>query len=136
MGYLAMDEWVFVDTCIWASFFGKANSPEKAAVDELLDADRVALLGPIVAETLLGFRRKDQADWVASRLQLAHYVEADWDDWRRAADLRRRLLAKGNPIPLTDLLVATVTKRHQAQVYTTDPHFDLIPHLKRHWPAR
>ena len=23
-----MDEWVFVDTCIWASFFGKANSPQ------------------------------------------------------------------------------------------------------------
>ena len=82
-----MDEWVFVDTCIWASFFGKPGSPEKAAVDDLLEADRVALVGTIVAEVLLGFRRKDQADWVASRLQLAHYVEADWEDWRAAADL-------------------------------------------------
>jgi hypothetical protein len=70
-----MDEWVLVDTCIWASFFGKPSSPEKVAVDRLLDTDRVALLGPIVAEVLLGFRRKDQADWVASRLQLAHYIE-------------------------------------------------------------
>jgi hypothetical protein len=25
-----MEEWVFVDTCIWASFFGKPDSPEKA----------------------------------------------------------------------------------------------------------
>jgi hypothetical protein len=64
---------VFVDTCIWASFFGKPGSPEKGAVDDLLDADRVALLGPLVAEVLLGFRRKDQADWVASRMRLAHY---------------------------------------------------------------
>jgi hypothetical protein len=69
-----------VDTCIWASFVAKPGSPEKAAVDDLLDADRVALVGAIVAEVLLGFRRKDQADWVASRLQLAHYVEAGWDD--------------------------------------------------------
>jgi predicted nucleic acid-binding protein len=90
-----MEEWVYVDTCIWASFFAKPSSPEKAAVDELLDSDRVALVGPILAEVLLGFRRKDQADWVGSRLRLAHYVEADWNDWRAAADLRRDLARKG-----------------------------------------
>jgi len=130
-----MEEWVFVDTCIWASSFGKANSPEKVAVDDLLDADRVALLGPIVAEVLLGFRRKDQADWVASRLQLAHYLEAGWDDCRSAADLGRDLAAKGNKLPLTDLVVAIVAERCHASVYTIDPHFDVIPDLKRFWPG-
>jgi len=54
-----MEEWVFVDTCIWASFFAKPGSPEKAAVDDLLDSDRVALVGPILAEVLLGFRRRE-----------------------------------------------------------------------------
>ncbi len=127
-----MDEWVFVDTCIWASFFGKPASPEKVAVDELLDTDRVALLGPVVAEILLGFRRKDQADWVASRLHLAHYVEVGWDDWRAAADLGRNLAAKGNKLPLTDLVVAVVAERCRAWVYTTDPHFDLIPGVKHY----
>src|SRR5438105_14062029 len=106
-----MEEWVFVDTCIWASFFSKPSSPEEAAVDDLLDADRVALVGPIVAEVRLGFRRKDQADWVASRLRLAHYVETCWDDWRAAADLGRDLAGTGHKIPLTDLLVAKVTAR-------------------------
>ena len=53
-----MENWVLVDTCIWAAFFGKPGSPEKAAVDDLLDGDRVALVGPIVAEVLQGFRRK------------------------------------------------------------------------------
>jgi predicted nucleic acid-binding protein len=118
-----MEDWVFVDTCIWASFFGKPSSPEKAAVDALLDTDRLALLGPILAEVLLGFRRKDQADWAASRLQLAHYVESAWDDWRAAADLGRDLAAKGNKLPLTDLLVGAVARRCHAWVYTTDPHF-------------
>ena len=127
-----MDEWVFVDTCIWASFFGKPASPEKVAVGELLDTDRVALLGPVVAEILLGFRRKDQADWVASRLHLAHYVEVGWDDWRAAADLGRNLAAKGNKLPLTDLVVAVAAERCRAWVYTTDPHFDLIPGVKHY----
>lgn len=131
-----MEEWVIVDTCIWASFFVKPGSLEKVAVDELLDTDRVALLGPIVAEVLLGFRRKDQADWVASRLQLAHYIEVGWDDWRAAADLGRGLAATGSKLPLTDLLVATVALRCHAWVYTADPHFDLITDLKRYWPGK
>jgi predicted nucleic acid-binding protein len=129
-----MEEWVFVDTCIWASFFAKPGSPEKAAVDALIDADRVAVVGAIVAEVLLGFRRKDQADWVASRLRLTHYVEAGWDDWRAAADLGRDLAAKGHKLPLTDLVLAAVARRCNAWVYTTDPHFDLIPELKRYRP--
>ena len=129
-----MEEWVLVDTCMWASFFGKPSSPEKAAIDVLLDADRVTLVGPIVAEVLLGFRRRDQADWVASRLQLAHYLDTGWNDWRAAADLGRELAANGSKLPLTDLLVATVARRSNAWVYTNDPHFDLITDLKRYWP--
>ena len=89
-----------------------------------------------MAEILLGFRRKDQADWVASRLRLAYYVEAGWDDWRAAADLGRDFAAKGNKLPLTDLLVAVVTARCHAWVYTADPHFDLIPDLKRFCPGK
>ena len=85
-----------------------SGSPEKAAVDDLLDSDRVALVGPILAEVLLGFQRKDQADWVASRLRMAQYVEATWNDWRAAADLGRDLAAKGYKLPLTDLLVAGI----------------------------
>jgi len=129
-----MEDWVFVDTCIWAAFFSKPSSTEKAAADSLIDADRVALIGPIVAEVLLGFRRTDQADWVASRLRLAHYGEPAWDHWRGAAELGRDLASKGHKLPLTDLVVATVVKHCNAWLYKTDPHFDLIPDLKRFWP--
>src|SRR5438093_1508907 len=129
-----MEDWVFVDTCIWSSFFAKPASPEKAAVEALLDADRVALIGPIVAEILLGFRRKDQADWVASRLRLAHEADVGWKDWRAASDLGRELAANGNKLPLTDLVLAVVVKRCNAWVYTSDPHFDAISDLKRFWP--
>jgi predicted nucleic acid-binding protein len=65
---------------------------------------------------------------------MAHYIEAGWDDWRAAADLGRDLAAKGNKLPLTDLVVARIARRCHAWVYTTDPHFDLIPDLKRFRP--
>jgi predicted nucleic acid-binding protein len=72
-----MEDWVFVDTCIWVSFFTRQNSREKLAVDNLLARDRVALVGPVVAEVLRGFRRREQGDWAGSRLRLAHYTTAD-----------------------------------------------------------
>jgi predicted nucleic acid-binding protein len=130
-----MTEWVIIDTCIWAAFFGKPAPSEKAAVDALLDDDRVAILGPILAEVLLGFRRKDQSDWVASRLRQAHELAIEWEDWREAANLGRNLIANGDRLPLTDLVVATVAIRHDVFVYSTDPHFDRIPNLKRFSPS-
>jgi predicted nucleic acid-binding protein len=129
-----MEDWVLVDTVIWASFFSKPNSAEKRAVDDLIDADRVALVGPIIAEVLLGFRRQAQADWVASRLRLVHYVEPTWGDWKSAAEIGRTLAARGHVIPITDLVVAAVAQRTGISVYSTDPHFDLVPDLKRYWP--
>ena len=109
-----MDDWVFVDSCIWASFFSKTGSAEKVAVDDLLDQGRAALIGPVVTEVLVGFRRKDQADWVAFRLRLAHYIEPTWEDWRNAAALGRELAAKGHDVPLTDLVIAALAPLNSA----------------------
>jgi predicted nucleic acid-binding protein len=123
---------VLVDTLVWSAFFSKPASAEKRAIDLLLDEDRVALIGPILAEVLRGFRRTEEADWVASRLRLAHYLEPTWEDWRTAATLGRQLATKGHDLPLTDLVIAALAIRVQAFVFTSDPHFDLIPELKRY----
>ena len=55
---MAAQDLVLVDTCIWIQFFNRPQSREKHAVDELLDEDRVALIGPILAEVLQGFPKK------------------------------------------------------------------------------
>jgi len=123
---------VLIDTGIWSAFFTKLGSTEKHSVDILLDEDRVALTGPILAEVLRGFRRTEQANWVASRLRLAHYLEPTWEDWRQAATLGRELAAKGHDVPLTDLIIAALARRVQSCVFTSDPHFDLISGLRRY----
>ena len=122
---------ILIDTCVWVPFFNRPQSIEKRTVDALLDEDRAALIGPILAEILQGFRRDDRADWVASSLRGLHYLEVQWDDWRAAARLGRRLIGGGYRLPLTDLTVAALALRTGSAVYTTDPHFDLIQGLKR-----
>ncbi|HSU69464.1 MAG TPA: hypothetical protein VLJ39_21440 [Tepidisphaeraceae bacterium] len=49
-----MPDWFFVDTCVWVPFFAAPQSVEKAAIDRLIDADQVALIGPVLAELLIG----------------------------------------------------------------------------------
>ena len=125
---------VFVDTCIWVPFFNRPHSAEKRAVDALLDDDRAALIGPIVTEILQGIPREPQADYVASLLRGMRCLEIIWADWIAAARLGRRLAASGHCVPLSDLVLATVARRLDAEGYSTDPHFDLISELKRFSP--
>ena len=126
---------VLIDTCIWVPFFNRPQSAVKRAVDELLDEDRAALIGPVLAEILWGFQRHAQADWVASALRGLHYLELTWDDWRDAARVGRELASRGHRLPLTDLALAAAALRRDCAVYTADPHFDLISGLKRYNPA-
>jgi len=122
---------VLVDTCIWVQFFNRPQSAEKKAVDTLLDDDRAALIGPIVAEVLQGIPREAQAGHVASLLRGMRWLETIWNDWIEAARLGRRLAAAGHRLPLSDLVLAAVSLRLDAEIYSTDPHFDLISELKR-----
>jgi len=125
---------VLIDTCLWVPFFNRPQSDEKRAIDLLLDDDRVALIGPVLTEVLIGFRRDEHADWVASVLRGVRFVEVLWDDWRAAAKIGRRLAAGHHTLPVSDLVLAAVAIRRGIAVYSTDPHFNLIAELKRFTP--
>ncbi len=128
---ISRSELVLIDTCIWVGFFNRKQSNVRSIVDPLLDDDLAALTGMIVAEILQGFRRDEQADWVASSLKGLHDLESTWDDWRAAAKLGRQLVSNGHRLPLTDLAIAAIALRNDCAVLTTDPHFDLIANQKR-----
>jgi predicted nucleic acid-binding protein len=90
-----MADRVLIDTCVWANVFAKPESPENRTVGQLIEEDRVVLIGPVLSEVLVGFRRSEQADWAASRLKKLDWIAVDWDDWREAAALGRQLAATG-----------------------------------------
>ena len=131
---MAVQTLVLVDTCIWVPFFNRPQSAAKRLVDELLDDDRAALVGPIVTEVLLGFRREAHADWVASLLRGLHFFMPSWDELRAAASLGRQLAARDHALPLSDLVISAVALERDIAVYSSDPHFDLIADLKRYSP--
>jgi predicted nucleic acid-binding protein len=129
---MAAPQLVLVDTCIWVQFFNRPQSAYKLAVDALLEDDRAAIVGPILSEILLGFRRDEQADWEASVLRGLHHIQPAWDEWRAAAQLGRGLRATGHHLPLSDLVIGAVAMERGISVYTTDPHFDLMAKVMKY----
>jgi hypothetical protein len=121
---------VLIDTCMWVPFFNRPQSAEKRVIDGLLDEDQAALIGPVVTEILQGITREPQADYVASQLRGVHCLEIRWNDWTDAARIGRRLTAHARQLPLSDLILAAVAIRVGAEIYTVDPHFDLVPNVK------
>ena len=122
---------VLIDTCIWVPFFDRPQSSEKRTVDALLDDDRATLIGPIAAEILQGIPREPHANYIASLLRGIHSLDLEWEDWIEAARLGRRCAAHGHRLPLSDLILAAAAIRHDAEIYSIDPHFDLLGEIKR-----
>jgi predicted nucleic acid-binding protein len=89
------------------------------------------LVGPVIVEILQGIAREAQANYVASLLRGVRYLEISWDDWQEAGRLGRRLAAAGHGLPMSDLILAAVARRTSAEVFTTDPNFDLVADLHR-----
>ena len=47
---------VIADTSVWIPFFNRPDSPEKIALNMLIDTDEVSLVGVVLAELLQGCR--------------------------------------------------------------------------------
>jgi predicted nucleic acid-binding protein len=130
-----MADRVLIDTCIWASVFAKPGSLEHHTTERLIEEDRVVVIGPVLTEVLYGFKRREQAEWAASRLRNLGWLDVAREDWEKAASVGRQLAAAGHRLPLTDLVITAIARRHDLLVYTIDPHFDLFTDLRRFPPG-
>jgi predicted nucleic acid-binding protein len=125
---------VIADTSVWISFFNRPRSQEKAALDLLIDADEVALVGIVLAELLQGCRTVSERELLSEALLALPYFEVTQSTWLRAGDLSATLLRRGVTIPLSDLTIASLAIEWNCQIYSLDAHFKRIPGLQLYAP--
>jgi predicted nucleic acid-binding protein len=126
---------VIADTSVWIPFFNRPDSPEKIALDMLIDADEVALVGVVLAELLQGCRTQSERTTLSEALLALRYFEVTQTIWSRTGDLSAQLLRKGVTLPLSDLLIAALAIEHDCLVYSLDAHFKKIPGVHLYVPA-
>lgn len=125
---------VIADTSVWIPFFNRPGSSEKAALDLLIDAEEVALVGIVLAELLQGCRDRSERDMLADALLALPYYEVTQSTWLQAGDLSTPLLRRGITLPLSDLVIAALAIEQNCQVYSLDAHFKRIPELQLYTP--
>ena len=120
---------VVVDTTVWIDFFRGRNELVRRHLRQLVRAQRAVLAGIVMAEVLQGIRSPSEQRQVEDHFTALRYVEVTQATWRSAAELAQALRGKGKTLPLSDLLIAALAAEHDCAVFSTDPHFTLIPHL-------
>lgn len=121
---------ILVDSNVWIEYLRSPDGPIGRVLNALLDRREAAIAGVVFAEVLQGTRKEEDFARVERGLQSATYIETIRSAWRRAARLSIELQRQGQPVPLTDLVIAAVALEGDHQVFTSDQHFERIPGLR------
>jgi hypothetical protein len=83
---------VIADTSVGIPCFTRPDSPEKIALDMLIDADEVSLVGVVLTELLQGCRTLSERTTLSKALLALRYHEVTPSTWLRTGDLSAHLL--------------------------------------------
>ena len=78
---------VVADTSVWIPFFNEPESEEKRELDALIDADRLVMVGVVLAELIQGCRTAKEAEATTSRLAGLRFIETAFSTWWRAGEV-------------------------------------------------
>lgn len=118
-----------VDTSVWIEYF-KNKEEISSIVDDLIDKDLICVTGPVIAELIQGVKTEKELKLLNMYIDAIPYEPCKNDDWVNAGVISYNLRKKGMTIPLTDMLIAAVSIRCGARIFTFDRHFDSIPGIE------
>ncbi|HEX9861200.1 MAG TPA: PIN domain-containing protein [Nitrospirota bacterium] len=113
---------VLVDTSAWISFFRK-EAHNHARISELIDGDRVACCGLVLAELIQGVKTDKELARLDDFLMVFEFPAEPPMLWRKAGELSFRLRKSGKNVGLADCYIATLAKEMGFPILTLDKHF-------------
>lgn len=118
---------VLVDTSVWILALRKSPVPAvRDEVEDLLAANRVAIVPMVRLELLGGTRSPQEFTRLKSRLGALHQIPAEESTWDMAERLSFELRRQGKIIPYTDILIGSAAILSSALLLHADRHFDLM----------
>lgn len=114
---------VLADTSAWIEFFRRGKSPVADSVERLIRDEGVLVVGPVTMELLAGISSRGEGQRIERLLGGLPFEDIGRDDWEAAGETARDLRRRGVTVPMSDILIATVARRLDVQVLTTDKHF-------------
>ncbi len=116
---------LLVDSSVWVEFF-RGNPRVVARLDSALEADRVAVCGPVLAEVLSGARTRAEFERLRSAFEGVDVLPDPADAWPRIGEARFALARRGTQAALVDLLIALTAAEARHTLLTRDADFERI----------
>jgi len=114
-----------VDTSAWIEFF-RGRGAAADTVDRLLEADEVALCGPVITELVRGLRSRADRMRILPLLDGCHLLDQPARLWEEAGELGALVGRRGAAVKSLDLLIATYALAHSVPILTLDRDFTTI----------
>jgi predicted nucleic acid-binding protein len=116
---------VLVDSSVWIDFF-RGNRDAVATLDPLLQDDRAAIAGPVLAEVTSGARTPAVFQQLRAKLGVLTMLDPPDDLWDQVANARFSLARQGTQAHLVDLVIAVTASHAGAALLTRDRDFTAI----------
>jgi predicted nucleic acid-binding protein len=111
---------IAVDTSTWIAFLEGDGGADAELLDRALE-DRQVVMAPVVLTELLSDPKLPPAD--ARTLSDLPLLEIEPGHWRRAGELRSKVLKKQHKARLGDALIAQICIDHKLALLTRDRDF-------------
>jgi len=115
-----------VDTSVWVEFLRGKKTAIKKRLEKLLDENRAAVSGIILAELLTGVSNEKEQRFLEECFLGLPYLEATRETFATAGKMGAALRKKGITMPISDLLIAALAGKHALTVLTLDNHFQTL----------
>lgn len=127
---------VIVDTCIW-SLVLRRNQPASNnhfdQLNQLIEENRVKIIGPIRQEILSGIREIPQFLRLKQHLAAFPDLLVKTDDYEKAAEFSNIARKQGIQGSAIDYLICAVSNSYNLEIYTTDLDFT---HYAKYLPIK
>ena len=120
---------VLVDTSIWIEYFNKPDSNTGKSLENLLKKGRVFITGIILTELLQGAKIKKEFESILESMLALPFLETTLSTWIQSGRISFVLRKKGITIPITDLVIASLSIENNCKIFTLDLHFNKIPNI-------
>jgi predicted nucleic acid-binding protein len=126
---------VLVDSCVWSAVLRRRSPDPELSVKmkDLIESDRVAIIGPIRQELLSGISDFEQFKKLQSSLSAFEDLALRTDHFEKAAEFSNVCRKAGIQGASIDFLICAVAAKETWPIFTTDRDFDKY---RRHLPIR
>lgn len=128
-----MKDKILADTSVWIEFF-KKESEIGDKLSSLLAEGSVTICGIVIFELLQGIKSDKEKSIILNAISELPYIEMDSSLWQKSAMLAASLRRKGITLPLSDVIIASISLEHNLSIFTLDKHFDGIPEITIYKP--